>query len=369
MKKQLSSLDLNFLLKELEVLKDARIDKIYQPEKEIIIFSFYKTNVGKKILKIEIGKAMLIIEEKEDYPEILGFGMFLRKHLDGYFLADIEQLKPERIVKFTFKAKDAVKYLYIELFGKGNAILCNEHDVIMNALEQHDFRERSVRPKLKYAYPMMSFNLFDLKENDLANLLRNSKKDSIIVSLATELGLGGLYSEEVCLLSNFDKKTNPKDVEEKQIQAILNNLKKIANHKIDAYVVFDDGNVIDVIPFDLEFYKKHKKKQFPTFNDAVSFFYSQFKEAKETAFDKKLKELQRIIEQQKQTIEELRKEEHELRQKGEAIYHNYNLIKEVLDEINKASKKYSWKDIKEKLKGHKVVKEVNEKERKVVVEF
>ena len=85
--------------------------------------------------------------------------------------------------------------------------------------------------------------------------------------------------------------------------------------------------------------------------------------------DKKINELQRIIESQKLTIEELRKEEHELRQKGELIYHNYQLIKEVLDEINKASKKYSWKEIKEKLKGHNIVKEVNEKERKVVVEI
>src|SRR3989344_1861332 len=221
MKKQLSSIDLHYLVKELETLKDSRIGKIYHPEKELLVFGLYKANAGKKLLGIHIGKFISMAEEKEAYEEILGFGQFLRKHLDGYFLANIGQLKPERILKLTFRAKEDKKHLYIEFIGRGNAILCNEHDVIMNALEQHDFRERSVRPKLKYAYPMMSFNLFDLKENDLANLLRNSKKDSIIVSLATELGLGGLYSEEVCLLSNFDKKTNPKDVEEKQIQAIL----------------------------------------------------------------------------------------------------------------------------------------------------
>ena len=57
-----------------------------------------------------------------------------------------------------------------------------------------------------------------------------------------------------------------------------------------------------------------------------------------------------------------------MRQKGELIYQNYQLIKEILDELNKASKKYSWKEIKEKLKGHKVIKEVNEKERKVIIE-
>ncbi len=371
MKKQLSSLDLHFLVKELEQLKDSRIDKIYQPEKDVIILSLYKTSAGKKILKINIGQSLFLIEEKENFEETLGFGMFLRKHLDGYSLADIGQLKPERILKFTFKAKDDKKYLYMELFGKVIAILCNEHDVIMNALEHHDFRERSVKPKLKYVYPMMNYNLFDLKENDLINLFKNSKKETIVISLATELGLGGLYSEEACLLSGIDKNISPKNIDEKQIQLILNSINKIINHKIDAKLVFENENVIDFIPFDFQFYsdKRHEKRNFDTFNEAIQYFYSQFKEIKETEYDKKLKSLQRIIEQQQQAIEELKKEEKESREKGEAIYHNYQLIKEILEELNKASKKYSWKEIKEKLKEHKIIKEVNEKERKVVVEI
>jgi len=33
-----------------------------------------------------------------------------------------------------------------------------------------------------------------------------------------------------------------------------------------------------------------------------------------------------------------------------------------------AREKYSWKEIKEKLKGHKVIKEINEKEGIIVVD-
>ncbi len=370
MKKQLSSLDLYFLVKELKILEDSRIDKIYQPEQNLIVLGLYKANAGKRILVINIGQSIFIADEKEDFGETLGFGMFLRKHLDGCFLTDIGQIKPERILKFVFKSKEGSKFLYIEFFGKGNAILCNEHDVILNALEHHDFRERSVKPKLKYVYPVMNYNLFNLEENDLRNLFQNSKKESIIVSLATELGLGGLCSEEACLLSNVDKSTNPKNISEKQIQSIAHSIKKIINHDIEAKAVFENGNLIDFIPFDFMFYSgnKYEKKSFESFNSAVAYFYSQFKEAKETEYDKKMKSLQRIIEQQKLTIEELRKDEKESREKGEAIYHNYQLIKEVLEELSKASKKYSWKEIKEKLKGHKTIKEVNEKERKVLVE-
>ncbi|MBI4451930.1 NFACT family protein [Candidatus Woesearchaeota archaeon] len=370
MKKQLSAIDLHFLIKEFGHLEESRVDKIYQPEQNIIVFSFYKANAGKKILVINIGRSIFIADEKEAFGETLGFGMFLRKHLDGSFLTEIGQIKPERILKFTFKAKNEKKCLYLEFFGKGNTILCNEHGVILNALEHHDFRERSVRPKLKYVYPMMGYNHFDLKNENLADLFKNSKKDLVVTSLATELGLGGLYSEEACLLSGIDKNTNPKNINEKQIHSITNSIKKIINHKIEAKVVLENENVIDFIPFDFQFYsdRKYEKKSFDTFNEAVAYFYSQFKEAKETEYDKTLKSLHRIIEQQKLAVEELRKEEAELREKGELIYHNYQLIKEVLEELNKASKKYSWKEIKEKLKGHKTIKEINEKDRKIVVE-
>lgn len=368
MKKQLSSIDLHYIVQEIQALKDSRIDKIYQPEKELLVFSLYKTNAGKRLLRIEIGKAVFIADGKEEYAEILGFGQLLRKHLDGYFLADIGQLKPERILKLTFKTKEDEKRLYIEFFGSGNAILCNGHDVIINALEHHEFRERTVKPKLKYVYPVMNCNMFELKERDLDGLFKNSRKESIVTSLATELGLGGIYSEEVCMVSNIDKLIKPQNIE--GIDSILNSIKKILGNKIDAKVVFDENNsVIDVIPFDLKYYEKHKKQDFKTFSEAVSFFYSQFREIKETATDRKIKELQRIAENQKQAIENLRKEEHELRQKGELIYQNYQIIKEVLDELNKASKKYSWKEIKDKLKDHKMIKEINEKDRKVVVEI
>ena len=371
MKKQLSSLDLHFLASELKDLEDSRIDKIYQPEKNIIIFSLYKANAGKKLLRINVGQSVFIANGKEDSGETLGFGMFLRKHLDGYFLDSVEQLKPERILKLSFKTKEDKKYFYIEFFGKGNAILCSEHGVILNAIEHHDFRERSIRPKLKYVYPIMAHNLFELKEKDLKNLFGNSSRVSVIISIATELGLGGLYSEEICLLSKIDKNINPKEINENQIQSVLHSLKKIIGSKAEAKAVLENENVIDFVPFDFLFYsdKKYEKIGFKTFSEAAQYFYSQFKEAKETESGRKIKDLQRIAEEQRLTIGSMKEQEKEMREKGELIYHKYALIKEVLDELNKASKIHSWKEIKEKLKGHKVIKEVNDKERKIVIEI
>lgn len=366
--KQISSIDSHYLVKELQVLKDSRVDKIYQPEKNIIIFSFYKTNVGKKILKIIIGQAFFLVEDKEAY-ETLGFGMFLRKYIDNNFIYNISQIEPERILKLSFKVKDSAKHLYIEFFGKGNAILCDENDTIINSFEQHEFKDRTIKPKVRYKHPLMKYNIFDLNKNNLADLFKNSKKDTLITCLAIELGLGGVYSEEVCLLSNINKNTNPKNIDEKQAESISNLIKKLISKKTDSKVFYEDNTAIDVTPFDLEFYKENYKKQFTTFSEAVSFFYSQTKEDKGTEFDKSLKNLQRVMEEQKKATSNLKEEEKELREKGELIYHKYNIIKEILDEINKASKKYSWREIKEKLKEHTIIKDVNENERKIVIEL
>ena len=43
-------------------------------------------------------------------------------------------------------------------------------------------------------------------------------------------------------------------------------------------------------------------------------------------------------------------------------------IDEILFEITKAKKNLDWKQIKEKLKGHKIVKQINEKNQEVIVE-
>ena len=76
-----------------------------------------------------------------------------------------------------------------------------------------------------------------------------------------------------------------------------------------------------------------------------------------------------IIDEQKDTIENMKDKENGNRKKAELIYNNYQLVKNILDEINKASKKYSWKEIKDKLRGHKIVEDVDIKEKKIVIDI
>ena len=367
--KQISSLELHFLLNEFEVLKNSRVDNIYNSGKEEFIFQFYKSNAGKIILKVIVGKAFFISEEKTSDSSPSSFCALLRKHLNGKFLTSIRQLEPERIIEFVFESKDEKRIIFMEFFGEGNIILCDSDFSIMNALILHKFKGRSILPKFKYEYPKMGINIFEINENDIKNLFKNSKKDKIVTSLAIEFGLGGVYAEEVCLLSKTDKNISPQNISSENAKSILNSIKNLLNKKTNPKIYFDTSQIADAVPFELEFYSKFEEKDFDKFGNALGFYYSHAIPKKKSEHEKKLAGLKRILDEQTAAVEQLKNEEIELREKGELIFHKYSLIKEIIDELNKASKTHSWKEIREKLKEHKIIKEINEKERYVVIDI
>jgi len=368
--KQLSSLDMHFLLKELKSLEKSRVDKIYNHDKEEIYIQFYKSGAGKLILRIILGKSIFLTKTKTSDEKPSHFCTMLRKHLENKTLVSIEQVDPERILKFSFKSKEETRSLYLEIFGKGNLILCKE-EYIIESLIKHKFRDRTILPKEKYKHPEMQYNIFDMTENDLRELFKNSNKDIIVTALAIELGLGGILSEEVCLLSKLDKNKVPGKINDKDISIILKSIEGIINKKSNPQIVYKNEEATDVVPFDLEFYKECKQTKYPSFSEALDYYFTNEVKLikKESAYEKQINELKRIIEEQEMTMIGLRKKEIENRQKAEVIYNNYNKINEILEEINKASKKHSWQEIKKKLKGHKIIKDIDIKDKKVVVDL
>lgn len=368
MKKQVSSVEMSYIVEELQELIGSRIDKIYHSKNSGLHLQFYVRNTGKKILKIIEGKYLYLTKAKDESEKPSGFCMFLRKHLDNSIIKEINQIKPERIIEFIFEKAGKKYVLLAEFLSKGNIIFCDEKYTIINALEFVDFSTRSIKPKIKYEHPKMNYNLFKLSKEDLENVFKNSIRDNIVKCLAVDLGLGGIYSEEVCLLSELDKNKDTKEISKDEINSILNSIKGFIHKKINPFIYYKDKEAVDVFPFELEYYKNYDKKKCKTFNDALDDFFLIYKEKKLTKHDIEIQKINRIIEEQKTKIEKLKEQEIENKKRGELIYNKYQIIDEILKEINKASKKYSWKEIKEKLKDHKIIKEINTKEKKVVVE-
>ena len=136
MKSNIASLELHYLVKELQSLIDSKVDNIYNPKKEELILQLHIPNKGKQLLRIISGKFLYIASKKQPSQEPSQFCMFLRKHLDNSRLRSIKQLNSERIVEFLFE-KQEKKKLIIEFFGKGNIILCDIDGTILSALIYH----------------------------------------------------------------------------------------------------------------------------------------------------------------------------------------------------------------------------------------
>lgn len=366
MQTEISSLDIVYMTRELQDLVNGRIDKVYQKDREFL-FTMHVRGKGRKMLRI-MPNAIYLTEYKEKFPETLpGFCKFLRKRIGGTAIKSISQKDFERIIEITFEGKEDSYNMMVELFNKGNVILCDEDYKVISALESHKWKDRTVRGGIKYEFPPPQTNALTLKEKEFLEIANKSNKDSIVKTLAIDFGLGGLYAEEVCLLSGVDK--NESKISNVGLKKLYSGLKKLLKKKIKANTVEEE-----ILPFELRQFEKEEQKPFETFSEAIDSKFSKriVSKQKNIAEERKNAEIDRIkliIKQQEQTIKGMEKSEKENTEKGEFIYEHYEEIKKILEDVNTARKKFPWEEIKERLKGHKVIKTVNEKEGKITIEL
>ncbi|MEA3379190.1 MAG: NFACT family protein [Nanoarchaeota archaeon] len=354
--KSLTSIEIAAVVKELKYLEGAIARKIYQPDNSELLFELFKTGKGKSMLRIVPGKTLYLTSFKRKNPLVpLSFVKFLRKRAANSFLEKIEQKGFERIVEFTFKTKTETYYMIAEFFSKGNVIFCNDDHKIISALQVQLWKDRKIKANETYKFPpKANIDIFKIDENEFKKILKESKKENIVKTLAVDIGLGGLYSEELCLRADIDK--NKGKLLAKEIHKLFNELKKLAELELKPFLFEKEA-----VPFDMIKYKGDKGQESPSFNGALDNYYKKFikveeKESIEDAHTKKIKKYEKIIEKQKLKLAELEKASKFNKDKGDLIYKNYIWVKDVLDTIKKArSKNVPWKEIEEKLKTKKII--------------
>jgi predicted ribosome quality control (RQC) complex YloA/Tae2 family protein len=370
MKTELSALDLYFLVKEFKEIINAKIDKIYQSKNEFL-FQLHLPNIGRRYLKVLLPNFIFLSNEKLISKHNGNFALSLRRHLNNTRIRHISQINFERILEFKLEAKDKTYNLIVELFRPGNIILCDQDYKIILAIKYKGFGSRLIRPGIKYDHPKKEVNFLKLSERNLVSILEKSEKSSIVITLAVDLGLGGLYAEELCLRANIDKKKSK--INYKEAKRLYKVIEDIKNEKIDATIYLDKEKVIDITPFEVLLYKE-KFEKLSSFNTALDVYLSKkFQKAiikeKKSKFEKEKLKLETIIKKQESQIKGLEKSYLENQRKGELIYEKYTILNKILEEINKARKKYSWKEIIENTKNNKIIKTIDEKEKKIILEL
>lgn len=374
MKKQLSSFDIYVIVNELKNLKDGYIEKIYQLSRDEILIKVKNTNTKEKEqIFIRNGELICLSDNDFETPEKpSSFAMALRKYLMNGRIIDIVQHEFDRIIKIIIGKKEGDYTLVCEFFSKGNIILVNPQGNIIVPLVRETWAHRKVKGQEQYIAPPLQINPFNLSFDEFKKRFKESTSD-IVRTLAVSINLSGGIAEEICILSNIDKKTLVENVDDKTLSKIFDNIQnfiKIFNDKkFVPFLVKKDDAIVDILPFKYEKYNDAVFEKIDSFCKGLNIFVKKEKTEtkKEANFDKALGKLERQLAQQNEAVVSIKKQIDEKKREGDLIYLHYQEIDELLSEIKKVLDLKEKDERTEKINDKNIVKMFNPQEKLLVL--
>jgi predicted ribosome quality control (RQC) complex YloA/Tae2 family protein len=349
MKEEMTSVDIAAVIKELNSLEGAKLEKAYQHSKNEIRLKL-STKDGKKDLLLQAGRRIHLTQNPSKAPTLPpSFPMLLRKHLKGARILKLEQHNFDRIVGIEFERGDTRNFLICEFFAKGNIVLTDNNENVIMPLRATKTQTRDVLRGLHYEYPLPQFNPTDIAFEEFNNIMRFLTRD-VVRTLATKFNMGGTYAEETCLRAGVEKNTS--ELSETEIIALYKALKEvfepILSGILKPHTVLDESGPVDVLPFELKSYDRYEKIYYETFNEALDAYF-QSDAGEKTVTSPEQSQLTRILDQQKKAIDRFQERELDFRSKGELIYSEYSDIDAFITALRTARETKSWNEISNEL--------------------
>ena len=364
--KSMSNVDIFTISNELNnLLSGARVDKSFQPTKDIVVIRFHVPGTGRIDLVMQCGSRIHTSQYPLENPITPpSFPMLLRKRIKGAHVESIKQHNFDRVVEIKVK-KDQYYTIIVELFDKGNIILLDDENNIILPLKRKHWSNRDISSKREYIFPEdRGINPITATEEEFKGLFSDGESD-IVRTLAMN-GFGSLYAEEIIKRANdfieIDKNTPNSEISDEQLTALHKGFEDLFNNltaeSVKPQIVKKESKE-DVVALDLVKYDDYEKTYYETFNEACDEFYSKkvntdIKNVKETAWNKKVNKFEKRLQLQQETLDNFYTTIEESQHKGETIYSNYTTIENIVNVVNQArSKDYSFKEIGKILKKAK----------------
>lgn len=262
----LDGLFLHCIRSELEnSIVGAKVDKVYQPSSEELVFSLRtRKQGGKKLLLSARANSPRINLTGASYenpasPPMLC--MLLRKRLGGATVTAIRQNGCDRILFLDFLAVNEMGEkenlsLAIEIMAQySNVVLVSEDGTIIDALKRVDFTKSSKRlvlPGVKYELPPAQDKVNILEETtDLApeRIMSFPNKTVSSAILSSVMGVSPIVSRELSYVA-FDEDVYVRDADLKTLSLVLDKFKREYAHGSQRYCLLKDENGK---PFDFSF--------------------------------------------------------------------------------------------------------------------
>jgi predicted ribosome quality control (RQC) complex YloA/Tae2 family protein len=267
---------------EISFLENGRIDRINQPSKEDLVFSFRAQGGNHKLLMSTAPDAarVSLIENAPENPKTPPmFCMLLRKHLGGGKLLSIRQVGLERALFFDFEAMnelgDMVKItVAAEVMGKySNVILINGDGKVIDSLRRVDMNvsdRRLILPGVRYQMPPRDerkLSIFDFSSQALSERLKEESSDRTRALVRIFEGISPILSREI----------------EYQPGSLSDNIslfaKNFSEKKIKPTIIIDNKTLKDFCIIDVNQYEDlYQKKSFEgdrAASELLEYFYRE----------------------------------------------------------------------------------------------
>lgn len=312
---------------ELSQLAGARIDKVFEPNKNTIVLGMYQNGINYALnicIDSQYCRINLTTHQKSNPQVAPNFCMLLRKNLIGLKLKNIITFDLERLIILEFEGFDDLddiisKKLVIELMGKhSNIILLDDSNIIIDSLrhiKEIDENFRDILPHTKYSFPTSDkLSFLELKNfEDFKQYLIASSKDSILVDELPSKIANTFNGISKNFINAIIKKLNIIDITDDSLKKIFDYTNKIIANIGTDNLSFEtikntDGMVKDYFlvsknisnqPFKLNFFiddfyfNKETNEQFKNYrNTLLKLILDTLKKYKKRLYniDEKLKE-------------------------------------------------------------------------------
>lgn len=270
----------------------ARVDKIYQTEKdEIMINMRSKDGSFKVLVSASSNNPRFYVSKitKENPSEAPLFSMILRKNLSGSKLVKVEQFGFDRAAQFVFSGynefhEEALYYLVVEIMGKySNIVLCNENHKVIDAIKRVSTvmsSKREIEPGLIYERPPVFDRVspISVNEEDLKDMMTNNAdlelRDFLMRSF---LGLSTEIANKILFDAAIDDKNLLKNLDEndanKFISSFIKTFEEVKekNYSFNIYKLSERKSAYNAI--NLNQYASLEKESFPSISELLDKYY------------------------------------------------------------------------------------------------
>jgi len=175
--------------------------------------------------------------------------------------------------------------------------------------------------------------------------------------------MGGLYAEEVCLRAHVakDKTSVTSDEVHTLYEALRAVFDPLRSSKLKPHIVCEHGSVpIDVLPFEVSQFERYEKRYFASFNQALDVYYGLEVEKPETTSATQTR-LEKIINRQKDAIEQFKSRERENHFKGDLLFEKYQEVDRLIDAVRRARESKTWDELGRVLGSLSFVEQVDQR--------